>query len=69
MFGVARKRGENLVHVRKKNMKKNEELLVQSHVSTLTHILQIFQECDITGGDIKEVWVYASYMYPNLVSV
>jgi hypothetical protein len=27
--------------------------IVCSHVSTFTYILRIFQECDITGGDIK----------------
>jgi hypothetical protein len=28
---------------------------VQSHVFTLRYILSLFQECDITGCDIKEV--------------
>jgi hypothetical protein len=27
-------------------------------MSTLAQILRIFKEWDITGGDMKEVWVY-----------
>jgi hypothetical protein len=32
-----------------------QNVSIQSHMSTLAYILSIFQECDITGSDIKDV--------------
>jgi hypothetical protein len=40
----------------------------RSSPTTLAYILSIFQECDITGGDIKEVnqyYISISYLFQS----
>jgi hypothetical protein len=37
-----------------------------SHVSTLACILSVFPECDIRGGDIKEVTCFAFREFSSL---